>query len=56
MRCVIVAKFTFTKDYDEKQPGGKRRWKAWKAGQTYTMTRQHAEQLEAEGYGYTDAD
>lgn len=46
-----MAKFTFTQNYMERQPGGKRRYKDWKAGRTYTMTKQHAEQLEADGRG-----
>ena len=46
-----MAKFTFTRGYLERQPGPKRRYKDWKAGQTYTMTKQHAEDLEAKGYG-----
>lgn len=49
-----MAKFTFTKNYMERQPGGKRRYKDWKAGHTYTMTKQHAEQLEADGYGHLE--
>ena len=46
-----MAKFTFTRDYLERQPGPKRRYKDWKAGYTYIMTKQHAEDLGDKGYG-----
>lgn len=49
-----MAKFTFTRDYLERQPGPKRHYKDWRAGRTYTMTREHAEQLEAAGRGYLE--
>lgn len=47
-----MAKFTFTRDYLERQPGPKRHYKDWRAGQTYTMTKQHAATLQEKGYGY----
>lgn len=48
-----MAKFTFTRDLLERQPGPKRHYKDWKAGETYTMTREHATALEEQGYGFT---
>lgn len=47
-----MAKFTFTQDHMERQPGPKRHYKDWKAGETYIMTKEHAEQLEAQGKGH----
>ena len=47
-----MAKFTFTRDYFERQPGPKRRFKDWRAGETYTMTKDHAHQLQENCYGY----
>lgn len=46
-----MARFQFTRDYLERQPGPKRHFKDWKAGETYTMTREHAEALREAGYG-----
>lgn len=46
-----MAKFTFTRDLLERQPGPKRHYKDWKAGETYTMTTAHAQELESNGYG-----
>lgn len=51
-----MAKFTFTKDHLERQPGPKRNYKDWKTGETYVMTKEHAEQLEADGYGQVSRD
>ena len=46
-----MAKFTFTQHYMERQPGPKRHYKDWRAGRTYTMTKDHAHQLQEKGYG-----
>lgn len=47
-----MAKFTFTRDYMERQPGGKRHYKDWRAGETYVMTKEHATALQEQGYGF----